>query len=152
MHIGAFEGHKKTNLMRLSVKQRNGTRKQNSQINIRPIIQNTTCLDSSLVESPGDAVVHSSDHLPKIWNQSWTTNSSYWKSWKNMKSSPSENWQRFWDSVWASWILFLKTRGLVKVGKFADNEQKMQCRHILTPHGIKEKIQVTVAFIHRKEA
>jgi MarR family transcriptional regulator, temperature-dependent positive regulator of motility len=35
---------------------------------------------------------------------------------------------------------------------FAHNEQKMQYRNILTPDGIKEKIQVTAAFIKRKQA
>ena len=36
--------------------------------------------------------------------------------------------------------------------KFAHSEQKIQYRYILTPDGIKEKIQVTAAFIERKQA
>ena len=35
---------------------------------------------------------------------------------------------------------------------FAHSEQKIQYRYILTPDGIKEKIQVTAAFIERKQA
>ena len=35
--------------------------------------------------------------------------------------------------------------------KFAHSEQKIQYRYILTPNGIKEKIQVTAAFIERKQ-
>jgi MarR family transcriptional regulator, temperature-dependent positive regulator of motility len=45
----------------------------------------------------------------------------------------------------------LIVKGLVKMENFAHNEQKMQYRYILTPDGIKEKIQVTAAFIQRKE-
>jgi MarR family transcriptional regulator, temperature-dependent positive regulator of motility len=46
----------------------------------------------------------------------------------------------------------LIVKGLVKMENFAHNEQKMQYRYILTADGIKEKIQVTAAFIQRKEA
>jgi MarR family transcriptional regulator, temperature-dependent positive regulator of motility len=46
----------------------------------------------------------------------------------------------------------LIAKGLVKMENFAHNEQKVQYRYILTPDGIKEKIQVTAAFIKRKEA
>ena len=35
---------------------------------------------------------------------------------------------------------------------FTHSEQKIQYRYILTPDGIKEKIQVTAAFIERKQA
>ena len=45
----------------------------------------------------------------------------------------------------------LIAKGLVKMENFAQNEQKMQYRYILTPEGIKEKINVTRAFIQRKE-
>jgi EPS-associated MarR family transcriptional regulator len=45
----------------------------------------------------------------------------------------------------------LIAKGLVKMENFAHNEQKMQYRYILTPEGIAEKIQVTRAFIQRKE-
>ena len=43
-------------------------------------------------------------------------------------------------------------RELAKMENFAKNDQKMQYRYILTHEGIKEKIQVTGAFIQRKEA
>ena len=43
-------------------------------------------------------------------------------------------------------------KGLVKMENFAHSEQKIQYRYILTPDGIKEKIQVTAAFIERKQA
>ena len=43
-------------------------------------------------------------------------------------------------------------KGLVKMEKFAHSEKKIQYRYILTPDGIKEKIQVTAAFIERKQA
>ena len=46
----------------------------------------------------------------------------------------------------------LIVKGLVKMEKFAHSEQKIQYRYILTPDGIKEKIQVTAAFIERKQA
>ena len=46
----------------------------------------------------------------------------------------------------------LIVKGLVKMEKFAHSEQKIQYRYILTPYGIKEKIQVTAAFIERKQA
>ena len=46
----------------------------------------------------------------------------------------------------------LIVKGLVKMEKFAHSEQKIQYRFILTPDGIKEKIQVTAAFIERKQA
>ena len=35
---------------------------------------------------------------------------------------------------------------------FVHSEQKIQYRYILTPDGIKEKIQVTAAFIDHKQA
>ena len=46
----------------------------------------------------------------------------------------------------------LIVKGLVKMEKFAHSEQKIQYRYILTPDGIKEKTQVTAAFIERKQA
>ena len=46
----------------------------------------------------------------------------------------------------------LIVKGLVKMENFAHSEQKIQYRYILTPDGIKEKIQVTAAFIERKQA
>ena len=46
----------------------------------------------------------------------------------------------------------LIVKGLVKIENFAHSEQKIQYRYILTPDGIKEKIQVTAAFIERKQA
>ena len=46
----------------------------------------------------------------------------------------------------------LIVKGLVKMENFAHNEQKIQYRYILTPDGIKEKIQVTATFIERKQA
>jgi len=46
----------------------------------------------------------------------------------------------------------LIAKGLVKMENFAQNEQKMQYRYMLTPEGIKEKIQITRDFIQRKEA
>jgi EPS-associated MarR family transcriptional regulator len=45
----------------------------------------------------------------------------------------------------------LIAKGLVKMENFTHNEQKMQYRYILTSEGIKEKINVTRAFIQRKE-
>jgi EPS-associated MarR family transcriptional regulator len=42
-------------------------------------------------------------------------------------------------------------KGLVKMENFAHNEQKMHYRYILTPEGIREKIQITRDFIQRKE-
>jgi MarR family transcriptional regulator, temperature-dependent positive regulator of motility len=46
----------------------------------------------------------------------------------------------------------LIAKGLVKMENFTHSEQKIQYRYILTPDGIKEKIQVTAAFIERKQA
>ena len=46
----------------------------------------------------------------------------------------------------------LIVKGLVKMENFTHSEQKIQYRYILTPDGIKEKIQVTAAFIERKQA
>lgn len=46
----------------------------------------------------------------------------------------------------------LIAKGLVKMENFAQNDNKMQYRYILTPEGIKEKIRITGAFIQRKEA
>jgi len=46
----------------------------------------------------------------------------------------------------------LIVKGLVKMENFAHSEQKTQYSNILTPDGIKEKIQVTAAFIERKQA
>ncbi len=45
----------------------------------------------------------------------------------------------------------LVVKGLVKMENFAQNEQKMQYRYILTPDGISEKIRITRDFIQRKE-
>jgi len=46
----------------------------------------------------------------------------------------------------------LIVKGLVKMENFVHSEQKIQYRYILTPDGIKEKIQVTAAFIDHKQA
>jgi len=46
----------------------------------------------------------------------------------------------------------LIVKGLVKMENFVHSEKKIQYRYILTPDGIKEEIQVTAAFIERKQA
>ena len=62
------------------------------------------------------------DPIPSTWQTSafhlqpsyrknkwtWTTNTIYWKSWRERNSSPGANWRRFWDSAWASWTLSWK--------------------------------------------
>jgi len=45
----------------------------------------------------------------------------------------------------------LITKGWVKMENFAHNEDKMGYRYILTPEGIRERINITKAFIIRKE-
>ena len=46
----------------------------------------------------------------------------------------------------------LIVKGLVKMENFVHSKQKIQYRYILSPDGIKEKIQFTAAFIERKQA
>jgi len=43
-------------------------------------------------------------------------------------------------------------KGLVKMENFAQNDNKLAYRYILTPEGIREKVHITRAFIQRKEA
>lgn len=43
-------------------------------------------------------------------------------------------------------------KGILKAENFATSKNKMQYRYILTPSGIKHKIEVTKSFIKRKEA
>lgn len=45
----------------------------------------------------------------------------------------------------------LVAKGLVKMENFAQNNNKMQYRYILTTEGIKEKVRITRDFISRKE-
>ena len=44
----------------------------------------------------------------------------------------------------------LVKKGLVKAGNFTANPNKGAYTYLLTPHGIKEKAQVTVRFLQRK--
>jgi EPS-associated MarR family transcriptional regulator len=77
------------------------------------------------------------------------------KSWKKNKSSPFASWRRFCGFSLGKLNFVLKAlivKGLVKMENFTHSEQKIQYRYILTPDGIKEKIQVTAAFIERKQA
>lgn len=46
----------------------------------------------------------------------------------------------------------LVEKGVIKAENFAGSKHKMQYRYILTPGGIKHKIEITKAFIKRKEA
>lgn len=45
----------------------------------------------------------------------------------------------------------LVEKGVIKAENFAGSKHKMQYRYILTPSGIKHKIEITKAFIKRKE-
>lgn len=42
-------------------------------------------------------------------------------------------------------------KGIIKAENFAGSKHKLQYRYILTPNGIKHKVEVTKAFIKRKE-
>jgi len=44
----------------------------------------------------------------------------------------------------------LVKKGLVKAGNFTSNPNKGAYTYLLTPHGIKEKAQVTLRFLQRK--
>jgi EPS-associated MarR family transcriptional regulator len=46
----------------------------------------------------------------------------------------------------------LIAKGLVKMENFAQNDNKLQYRYLLTPKGIRERLKITRAFIQRKEA
>ena len=46
----------------------------------------------------------------------------------------------------------LVEKGVIKAENFAGSKHKMQYRYILTPGGIKHKIEITKGFIKRKEA
>lgn len=42
-------------------------------------------------------------------------------------------------------------KGVIKIENFAHSQNKLKYRYILTPHGLKEKVQITRDFIRRKE-
>lgn len=44
----------------------------------------------------------------------------------------------------------LKDKGLVKLGNFNRNPNKLQYVHLLTPQGLSEKTQLTLRFLKRK--
>ena len=44
----------------------------------------------------------------------------------------------------------LKEKGLVKLGNFGRNPNKLQYVHLLTPQGLSEKTQLTLRFLKRK--
>ena len=44
----------------------------------------------------------------------------------------------------------LKDKGLVKLGNFSRNPNKLQYVHLLTPQGLSEKTQLTLRFLKRK--
>lgn len=46
----------------------------------------------------------------------------------------------------------LVEKGLIKIDNFAHSNQKTKYCYVLTPEGIKQKYQITKAFIERKEA
>lgn len=46
----------------------------------------------------------------------------------------------------------LVEKGVIKAENFAGSKHKMQYRYILTPGGLKHKLEITKAFIKRKEA
>jgi EPS-associated MarR family transcriptional regulator len=46
----------------------------------------------------------------------------------------------------------LIAKGLVKMENFAQNDNKLQYRYLLTPKGVRERLKITRAFIQRKEA
>ena len=46
----------------------------------------------------------------------------------------------------------LKQKGLVKIGNFAKNPQKINYIYLLTPKGITEKTNLTINFMKRKMA
>ena len=45
----------------------------------------------------------------------------------------------------------LREKGLVKLESFRQNPNKLQYAYLLTPLGIKEKLQLTAYFLRRKE-
>ncbi len=45
----------------------------------------------------------------------------------------------------------LVSKGLVKMENFANSDNKIGYRYVLTPDGIVEKMKITKAFIRRKE-
>lgn len=45
----------------------------------------------------------------------------------------------------------LTEKGLIKMENFAQSPNKAQYRYVLTPGGIKEKVNITQTFISRKE-
>jgi EPS-associated MarR family transcriptional regulator len=46
----------------------------------------------------------------------------------------------------------LLDRGLVKAGNFRRSSNKTAYAYVLTPRGLREKLRLTRAFLHRKEA
>ena len=44
----------------------------------------------------------------------------------------------------------LKTKGLIKIGNFRKNPNKINYIYVLTPKGIAEKTKLTVSFMQRK--
>jgi len=44
----------------------------------------------------------------------------------------------------------LKNKGLIKIGNFKKNPNKLNYIYIITPKGIAEKTKLTVAFMKRK--
>jgi EPS-associated MarR family transcriptional regulator len=46
----------------------------------------------------------------------------------------------------------LVDKGLVKVGNFRNNDNKLSYAYLLTPRGIRSKAVITVHFLHRKIA
>jgi len=46
----------------------------------------------------------------------------------------------------------LREKGLVKLGNFSKNPNKLQYAYLLTPQGVLEKAQLTVHFLQRKRA
>jgi len=46
----------------------------------------------------------------------------------------------------------LVEKGLVKLGNFSKNPNKVKYAYILTPAGLEEKTRITLAFLKRKEA
>jgi EPS-associated MarR family transcriptional regulator len=46
----------------------------------------------------------------------------------------------------------LLDRGLVKAGNFRRSGNKLAYAYVLTPTGLREKLRLTRAFLHRKEA
>lgn len=44
----------------------------------------------------------------------------------------------------------LKSKGLIKVGNFMRNDDKLSYAYLLTPQGVAEKIAITARFLSRK--